>query len=523
MLNFCRYSVMALIVILPSVSVAQSKIYAVVIGNNHSLDSGVAPLLFADNDAARYYELFRAAGADLALFTVLDEDAQRRFPEASAIARPPKRDDITNTLNGFFENMAQDQEKGIETQFYFVFSGHGGLGENQEGYLNLLDDKLTRSMLYREILARSKASFNHVILDACKAYFVVNKRGGRDKTGDYRHVIREFLRKEDLASYPNTGVILAASSESETHEWSRWQSGIFTHELVSALLGGGDVNRDGRVTYREAAAFVEAANAAIDDPNLRLRVFFRAPAMRADAALMENRALAVQAFVQVEPEHSDKYYIEDARGLRVADFHPSREQSMEIALLGQAPFFLRTDEREAVLEAPSGPVSLKDFPLNPRSISSRGSADLSFKRFLFNTPFGIGFYNGLQTANPEDLSFEIQVPADEDSLRILPSVGWGTLGIGSVSAVVGGVFYSQANATYREYMNAKDLAIAESLHQKTLEQSRVAEILCIAGGSAALVGAALLVWDLVSSSKSEEGPVVGITGQDGSMGFVVHW
>jgi uncharacterized caspase-like protein len=48
---------------------------------------------------------------------------------------------------------------------------------------------------------------------------------------------------------------MASASNTQAHEWDDYQTGVFTHELLSGLRGGADVNGDGRVEYSEMAAF----------------------------------------------------------------------------------------------------------------------------------------------------------------------------------------------------------------------------------------------------------------------------
>ena len=384
---------------------AQPKRYALIIGNNLSLDEGIAPLSFADDDAAKYYEVFSAAGADVELFTVLDPAAQQRFTRAAAVARPPRRRDILASLDALFVRMQADRAAGRETHFYFIYSGHGNIGPNREGYIFFLDTRFRRSELFREVLARSPASYNHIILDACHAYFLVQKRGkGAEREGNYRAAVLDFLKTEDLASYPNTGVILAASSDSETHEWNYWESGIFSHELRSALLGSADVDGDGVVTYQEAAACVEAANAAIVNPKLRLSVYYQPPAGKIDTPLFDLKALAGQGpSLQFEPAVSRRYYVEDARGVRVADLFPSAEQTVRIGLIGQAPFFLRTAEKEARIGADLPQwMDVQKLIFEPRAASTRGSADTSFRKHLYEIPYGLGFFRGLLSAKERE-------------------------------------------------------------------------------------------------------------------------
>src|SRR5512147_1963600 len=77
--------------------------YAIIVANNTADEDGVPPLSYADDDGARYYELFRAAGTRATLLAVLDPAAQRRHPEALAVATPPTRSHLASALQSTFD------------------------------------------------------------------------------------------------------------------------------------------------------------------------------------------------------------------------------------------------------------------------------------------------------------------------------------------------------------------------------------------------------------------------------------
>jgi len=476
--------------------------FAVIVANNRSLDEGVPPLAYADDDGAKYFELFQAAGVQLRFLAVLDPDAQQRYPEATAASLPPSSAQLQAALTTLFAQITQTQAAGIETHFYFIYAGHGGLAPNQEGYLNLLDRRLTRSELFREIVARSPATMNHLILDACHAYFLVQKRGQTsDKRGDFSAVVREFLRADELAAYPNTGVILAFSSTSETHEWASWQAGIFSHELQSGLLGPADLDQDGAVSYREIAAFVDSANAAVTDPTLRLRVYARPPASRVASPLFDLTPLTVMPTLNVEPSHAARYHLEDGRGVRLADFHPSGEQATRVALLGHAPFWVRTDDQEAVLAAPSGVVAVGSLAFAPLEVARRGSVEQSFRRYLYHTPFSVGFMQGMQAmGSTEPLLDLVEVaPGPAPSTHWLRIGGFTGLGGAVVAGGLGAVFYAQANHSYSAYQRADSIPEARELRQTTDQQLQVAQVLFGTAVGLAVTGGGLLVWEWLTA------------------------
>ncbi len=505
-----------------------SRIYAIIIANNHSLDKEFEPLRFADDDGAKYFELFSAAGADVSLLTVLDPDAQRRFPTAAEVATPPSKKAVLESINRVFAKMSRDKQAGINTHFVLVYSGHGNVGPNREGYINFLDTRFRRSELYREILARSPASFNHLILDACHSYFLVNKRGGkRDRQGDYRAIVKDFLQTEELSNYPNTGVILAASSESETHEWGRWEAGIFSHELRSALLGAGDVDGDGTVTYAEAAGCVEAANAAIDVPKARIKVFYKPPAKDVDAPLLNLSRLASQPRLKIDPTQAGRYHIEDARGIRIADLNFTQEQPIEMVLLGQGPFFLRTATQEAGIEEGQKEVSASNLEFKTLAAKSKGSVERSFRRHLYEIPYGLGFFRGaVATRERErDLLFhaDIQLDAHVNPFQKQSTWGWISLSTGAATGIASGLVYYAADQSHGQYKATDDRNDARKYRETTEDRLLTSRILLGTASVLALTGATLLVLDAMDKKRKsshtqplvaqvEGGAVIGLGG-----------
>ncbi len=481
--------------------------FAVVVANNQSLDEGVAALAYAVDDGAKYFELFQSLGIQTKLLAAFSPEAARRFPAAAAAAVPPTRTAVLSAVEQTFQQIGLASQAGATTHFYFVFTGHGNIGPNREGYVTLADARFRRSELYREVLARSPATFNHLILDACYAYFFVLKKGGPDKEGDLREAVRAFLKAEDLASHPNTGVLLASSSSSETHEWSRWEAGIFSHELRSGLLGGADVDGDGRVTYAEAAAFVEAANAAIDVPRARLRVFYRPPTTAPGVALVHTAPLQALPTLEIEPGHAGQFHIEDARGVRVADFHPSAERPARVALVGQAPFWVRTGEREALL--PPGPrVLTSQLSFAPEAAAARGSVEQTFRKNLFLLPFGPSYFRSAveERARLErDLRVEALLSQPAEATRPKQVAGWLGVGTGLALGAAGAVAYGMATWSHDRYDAASTREAALRHRRQTEDRLLAARVLAGAAGALAVTGGVLLVldWDDLRSVRVE--------------------
>lgn len=75
----------------------------------------------------------------------------------------------------------------------------------------------------------------------------------------------------------NTGFILSTSSGRDSHEWDRYQSGVFSYQVRSALRGAADADRDATISYAELGVFLQRANAAIANPRYRPDFAIRPP------------------------------------------------------------------------------------------------------------------------------------------------------------------------------------------------------------------------------------------------------
>jgi len=416
---------------------ARTRTYAIVIAQNRSLDPGVAPLRYADDDGVKTWELLSLFADRSALFVVPDEETTRLHPEAARAAEVPERASILNRLRAFDVEMAADIVRGDEPELFFVYAGHGDVDAGGQGYVNLHDGKLTRGDLFREVIAPSKARFVHVIIDACKSYFMVNSRGGKRKWVDDRvdatedrhsdAKVRAFLAEEQLENYPRAGVIVATSGDQETHEWSRYQGGILSHELRSGLAGAADVNGDGRIEYSELRAFLAAANSRVRAPEARVEVFSRAPALDRHHALLDLRSAESHTrFLHFGNALSGRFHIEDERGVRLCDLHKERAGTFDVAVSPRRTYYVRRstrssdgnsdgnsgDEEAEIRPSAQRRIELSEASWHTRQVASRGALDESFRQDLYKIPFGRGFYDGYVATSGD-------VPVEEGTLFVV--------------------------------------------------------------------------------------------------------
>jgi len=391
--------------------------FALVVGSNHTLDADQAALRFADDDAARVAELLVETGVDTELVTHLDRDSQAVFPELVPRAHRPDTEGLRAAFDALRERMTAAKQAGASVELLIYYSGHGDVGPDGQGFLTLDGGKLTRKELFGRLLARSPADHNHVIIDACRSEQFVLSRGkpwAPDRADvDLSRSVQRFLDKNHLGAHPNTGVILAHSADQQTHEWDRYRGGIFTHELLSGLRGGADLNGDGSIEYSELGAFVSAANHGVDDPRARLEVVVRPPANDERRPLLGHGRLSDKRVLLFQPGDRYHYTVEDARGVRLADLRRSGEQYGYLRLPDGELYVGRhttaSDRQETRVGAERrGVMRAGSLEFTEAASGSRGSLDQAFRRGLFSIPFGPGYYAGytsqrglLTVADPE--------------------------------------------------------------------------------------------------------------------------
>jgi hypothetical protein len=389
-----RTGILLLAILFALPAQAAQRQHTIVVGNNASIDPGVAPLRFADDDAARYAEFFGPLSASLELLSVLDPETQALYPELARRTEPPTVRALEAALVRVRTALEADRARGDQTTVLFVFVGHGNVGANREGYVSLIDGRFTRGDLYEKVLAGLPADFTHVVIDACNAYLMVNRRGGEELGPAFGDLVRGYLEEQELTRYPHVGVVLSTSGERESHEWAGFRAGIFTHELLSGLSGAADVNGDARIEYGELRAFVASANLKVEDPRARPEIWARPPARDRSRPLADLRAQGFERFLLFPSSMAGRFYVEDPRGVRLADFNKAPDRSLALALPARPYYFLRTETTEVRIEPRRGLIDVGALTWSPLALASRGSLDQTFRRSLFEVPFGIDFYRG---------------------------------------------------------------------------------------------------------------------------------
>ena len=398
--------------------------YVLIVAHNKSLDRGVKPLQFADDDGARYWELFRGAGARVSLLSVLDAETARTHPGAARAARIPWMRNLVREVDRLGAAIKKDNLAGRRTSFTFIYVGHGNVSKKTgEGYVNLQDMRLRRRDFFKVVVDRVPANSIHLIIDACKSFFLLSRGPGDwkdDRSGyTYGEEVRAFLARNTLKAHPHVGAILSTSGDEEVHEWSAFRSGVFSHQLRSALSGAADINGDGRIEYSEVGAFIAAANYKVAHQRVRIRPFLRPPPAHRHVALADVSRSRGGVVLELAPGHQGHFSVEDQRGVRRVDLNKSPGRGLRIALVPASyRYFVRRGDEESVI--PAGRrrvVPLASLETRPASSRARGSVDSAFHTALFEHPYSRSFYEGFQATSslPSVRSWTTSAPTTSTS------------------------------------------------------------------------------------------------------------
>ncbi|MFP4600013.1 MAG: caspase family protein [Persicimonas sp.] len=386
------------------------QVYALIVANNSSVDAGVKPLRFADDDGARYFEMFDSLADHTRLLTTLDADSQKIFPDVVSHTEPPTRSRLKQAVAELAESIEADRQEGLESEVYLVFTGHGNVDDQGQGYLSLDDGKLHRKELFRDVIGALEADYTHLIVDACHSYFMVESRGGDswedDGSGDTLDGdLDAYLSKREdtrVVRGSTVGVIVSTSGTAEVHEWSRFRAGVFSHQLRSALLGAADVDASGDITYAELEAYLVAANAGVANPRARINVYADPPEQDRRRPLVALDDYENATSLEIPRNSGGRFHLEDARGLRYADFHADSTLDSRMILLhgptGRRGYYLSSDDEQASVPVDEAQVSATELAFAAHDDQSRGSVDEAFRTGLFSVPYGDGFYRGFVAA-----------------------------------------------------------------------------------------------------------------------------
>src|SRR5215813_2414358 len=204
--------------------------YAIVVGSR-SGGPGQSPLKYATEDATRFGQLLVELG---------------RYDRSHVrILQDPTPEQLLNELRAIEPALRERQALGEQTSLLFYYSGHA-----RASGLSLGTAELPLADL-RSVLTSSPADLTVAILDACQSG-AFSRIKSAEAAPDFSINSVAQLNTRGLA-------VLASSTSTElSQESDRLAGSYFTHHLMMAMRGAGDLDGDGRVTLTEAYRYAYA-------------------------------------------------------------------------------------------------------------------------------------------------------------------------------------------------------------------------------------------------------------------------
>jgi Caspase domain len=493
--------------------------FAIVIGNNNSERSDTADLRYADDDAVAMHQLLAEAGVESSLFVRLDPESRQLNPDLEVSERP-RWSALRERLARIEADIRAAERAGATTSLLLFYSGHGDVAHG-EGYVELEDAHLTRTLLRRELLERTSADEVHLVIDACRSYFLAFEKG---PGGKRRRAAAPLIERD--RSRARTGYILSTSSDRESHEWEAFQGGIFSHEVRSALRGAADADRDGSVTYAELGAFLTVANRGIRNPRFRPGFVVRPPGDLSAELLTWDRPDEQTLLIDEAQGHM---LLEGPAGERVLDVHAAEGQTLRLQLPARRPLFLRPagGTREfAITDGETGPLRLSQLSSGPLRVASKGALHLAFSQ-LFSAPFSaIEVHRFRADATRADRQRIAGAPLDVTARADAPRSGGGAAAkvAGGTAIVAGIVGLGVAGWTIERSVTASSAdQVRRDQLNASVENGRVAT--GVAFGVA--VSSALVWWLLREDEPSDSGlsvaPSAGADGRGAGVALGGFW
>lgn len=456
---------------------------ALIIGVNRSVDKSAAPLRYADDDAARYFDLFSTLGVSSELLARPDDNTRRLHEDAARMARPPVSRELDVSVGNLAARAAAAHAEGRRVVLYVLYAGHGNV-ENGVGFVSLEDARLTGKDLEQRVLGAVKADQAHLVVDACHSYFLAYSRG----PGGKRRKLADLGGFLTLGQRTDVGVLLSTSSARESHEWERVQSGVFSHEVRSGLYGAADADRDGVVSYREIAAFVARANQSIPNERFRPEVYAHPP--KDDGVLLDLRG-ALTRRIEVPGVRSGHYQLENQFGTYLVEFHNDLRQGVHL-VRPRAPgrlYLARVrDDQELVIDGGPDVVDTGALALTDLHSRARGAEHEAFSR-VFELPFGPDTVARFRYPAPP-VADEGGAGSERFPLRTV--AGFGFIGLGAASGAVGVVGLSKALGAFSG--GDESQRGVEERNRKIRSGNTMAGIGFTLGVAFAASGVAILVW-----------------------------
>lgn len=221
---------------------------AICIGINDYDASTLKPLKRAANDAYGLSQVLKDHGY-FRVYTFSDRDELGNKQSESNSFFPTKRN-----IENFLIDIIISKDVSPNDLVVVSFSGHGINDNDGSGYLLPVDwqrDKPFESAIavstVTSWLKALKVTKSLIILDACRE--VMNDNQSNNTLS--------WLSGEKFENAYISAVFYATTLNGLSYEDPRTEYGAFTRYVIYGLLGKGDINNNGLVTFRELSTYVE--------------------------------------------------------------------------------------------------------------------------------------------------------------------------------------------------------------------------------------------------------------------------
>ncbi len=304
----------------PAIGFAETLKYALVIGNNigHEPTRG---LNFAEKDAEKFYQTMIELGGIK--------------PENAALLLGRSAPEVSSELSRMEKRVkAHARDASVKTLFIVYYSGHA-----DGDVLELGDSSLPMAEVLN-YMRSSSADVRLAFMDSCRSGKLVSMKGGSKGRGF------DILVKDEISS--SGYAIVTSSSESELSQESKEIRGaFFTHYLISALRGAGDVSNDGKVTLSEAYDYAfrrTLARTSVTVGGAQHPMYEFKLAGKGDIVLTKTGETNSRLVIKL-PESGRIMVVDEARNMMFAEADVVAEETIQVTLTaGKYWIFLTSDD-----------------------------------------------------------------------------------------------------------------------------------------------------------------------------------
>jgi hypothetical protein len=402
--------------------------FVLAVGANAPSLANLAPLSFADDDAAGAAALFGANPGRTWLLTELDADSQDRFAGLAALARPPTVVQLRGAVREMAARIGDAADRGEQPVVIAWLVGHGAFDGGGQPFLALQDGALSSTDLVKDVIApMQRAHRVHVIIDACHAEALVQWRA-QIHAVEPASVEKRFFGA-DLVPPGNVGFLVASGAGEKTFEWAEMRAGVFSALARAGLRGAANVNGDDRVTYDELTAYVLAALQGVPLPDARPRIAGRPPGVERTAPLSQADWFKGAAVFATDRHALGPVHVVDARGNWLAGGRFEAGHEARLWLPQEAGMVLTGADGEWALDVGQAQQLSLGQRFDESDTRARGPVERALKEGLFSIPFGPSYARGYEAARAQSAvtmppGAIRPVPARRHLLRLASIPAW---------------------------------------------------------------------------------------------------